>query len=222
MSERITLAGGAPEQNEFDSYQFLRIDPLPTSPSDDLGRRRARKLRRGRYDADVFGSGQCDRLRNRQAMRTTPSGVNGVTFVKSSSMCMSEIVVGSVRIRTVLMLSRHSLAAETIPETRLVDLHRDREGTDASALSRYLSSARDDRRRQAPADAGRGRHQMNVQRGARRRWNSTGTEGSATCDDETKNAGVGRVWCSPTGGLVSSSMGWPARHPCVIDWPITT
>ena len=67
MSERITLSGGAPEQTNFD-YLSASAD-RPGSRyhrRDHLCRRRARELRRGRHDADVFSSGQRDRLRNWQ------------------------------------------------------------------------------------------------------------------------------------------------------------
>jgi CO/xanthine dehydrogenase Mo-binding subunit len=82
MSESITLAGGAPEQTNFDTYQLLRIDQAPDitveiiSVGDEPG-----------SFGEVGTMPMCSALGNAivsatgKRIRTTPFGVNGVTFV---------------------------------------------------------------------------------------------------------------------------------------------
>ena len=82
MSERITLAGGAPEQTNFDSYQVLRIDQAPDitveiiSVGDEPG-----------SFGEVGTMPMCSAVGNAiyaatgKRIRTTPFGGNGVTFV---------------------------------------------------------------------------------------------------------------------------------------------
>ena len=82
MSERITLAGGAPEQTNFDSYQVLRIHQTPDitveimSVGDEPG-----------SFGEVGTMPMCSAVGNAiyaatgKRIRTTPFGGNGVTFV---------------------------------------------------------------------------------------------------------------------------------------------
>jgi isoquinoline 1-oxidoreductase subunit beta len=82
MSEGITLAGGAPEQTNFHTYQVLRIDQTPDvtveiiSVGDEPG-----------SFGEVGTMPMCSALGNAifaatgKRIRTTPFGGNGVTFV---------------------------------------------------------------------------------------------------------------------------------------------
>ncbi len=82
MNERITLAGGAPEQTNFDSYQLLRIDQVPDitveiiSNGDEPGSL-----------GEVGTMPMCSAVGNAiyaatgKRIRTTPFGANGITFV---------------------------------------------------------------------------------------------------------------------------------------------
>jgi isoquinoline 1-oxidoreductase beta subunit len=82
MSEGITLAGGAPEQSNFDAYQVLRMDQTPdvtveiVPVGDEPG-----------SFGEVGTMPMCSALGNAiftatgKRIRTTPFGGNGVTFV---------------------------------------------------------------------------------------------------------------------------------------------
>jgi CO/xanthine dehydrogenase Mo-binding subunit len=82
MSERITLAGGAPEQTNFHTYQVLRMDQTPDvtveiiSVGDEPG-----------SFGEVGTMPMCSAVGNAifaatgKRIRTTPFGGNGVTFV---------------------------------------------------------------------------------------------------------------------------------------------
>jgi isoquinoline 1-oxidoreductase subunit beta len=82
MSERITLAGGAPEQTNFHTYQVLRMDQTPDviveiiSVGDEPG-----------SFGEVGTMPMCSSVGNAifaatgKRIRTTPFGGNGVTFV---------------------------------------------------------------------------------------------------------------------------------------------
>jgi len=70
MSERITLSGGAPEQTNFDSYQVLRIDQAPTSPSRSSRSATSRQLGEVGTMPMCFSSGNAS-PRNGQAFKHT-------------------------------------------------------------------------------------------------------------------------------------------------------
>jgi isoquinoline 1-oxidoreductase subunit beta len=82
MSENITLAGGAPEQTNFDTYQVLRMDQAPEvtveiiSVGDEPG-----------SFGEVGTMPMCSVVGNAifaatgKRIRTQPFGANGVTFV---------------------------------------------------------------------------------------------------------------------------------------------
>ena len=82
MSERITLAGGAPEQTNFDTYQVLRIDQAPDvtveiiSVGDEPGSF-------GEIGTMPVGTalGNAIFSATGKRIRTQPFGANGVTFV---------------------------------------------------------------------------------------------------------------------------------------------
>jgi isoquinoline 1-oxidoreductase subunit beta len=82
MSERITLAGGAPEQTNFDTYQLLRIDQAPDvtveiiSVGDEPGSF-------GEIGTMPVGTalGNAIFSATGKRIRTQPFGANGVTFV---------------------------------------------------------------------------------------------------------------------------------------------
>ena len=82
MSERITLAGGAPEQTNFDTYQVLRIDQAPDviveiiSVGDEPGSF-------GEVGTMPVGTalGNAIFSATGKRIRTQPFGGNGVTFV---------------------------------------------------------------------------------------------------------------------------------------------
>jgi isoquinoline 1-oxidoreductase beta subunit len=82
MSERITLAGGAPEQTNFDTYQVLRIDQAPDvtveiiSVGDEPGSF-------GEIGTMPVGAalGNAIFSATGKRIRTQPFGANGVTFV---------------------------------------------------------------------------------------------------------------------------------------------
>jgi isoquinoline 1-oxidoreductase subunit beta len=82
MNERITLAGGAPEQTNFDSYQLIRIDQVPEVIVEII---------EGGDEPGSFGEQgtmpMCSALGNAiyaatgKRIRSTPFGANGITFV---------------------------------------------------------------------------------------------------------------------------------------------
>jgi isoquinoline 1-oxidoreductase subunit beta len=82
MNERITLAGGAPEQTNFDTYQVLRIDQAPDvtveiiSVGDEPGSF-------GEIGTMPVGTalGNAIFSATGKRIRTQPFGANGVTFV---------------------------------------------------------------------------------------------------------------------------------------------
>jgi CO/xanthine dehydrogenase Mo-binding subunit len=82
MSERITLAGGAPEQTNFDTYQVLRIDQAPDvtveviSIGDEPGSF-------GEIGTMPVGAalGNAIFSATGKRIRTQPFGANGITFV---------------------------------------------------------------------------------------------------------------------------------------------
>jgi CO/xanthine dehydrogenase Mo-binding subunit len=82
MSERISLAGGAPEQTNFDTYQVLRIDQAPDvtveiiSVGDEPGSF-------GEIGTMPLGTalGNAIFSATGKRIRTQPFGANGVTFV---------------------------------------------------------------------------------------------------------------------------------------------